>query len=138
ANSPAWQSEQKAEVGEACAIYPSHNLHMLLYAASMDGQGAIAMQAAKDFDKMEGDHVYPILTSIRFGRFDEVLEMTKRPEERNAAAVWDFGQGYARLRKGDKDAARTSLNRLLDAAAKASGTFRFNSARNVLGTLSGI
>ncbi|HMJ60564.1 MAG TPA: hypothetical protein VK493_02335 [Bryobacteraceae bacterium] len=138
ANIQAWHSDQKAAIGEAFAIYPSHNLHMLLFAASMDGQGAIAIQAARDYDKMEGDHVYPILTWIRFGRFDEVLELTKPPEERNAAAVWNFGQGYARLRKGDKDAARVSLKRLLDAAATASGTFRFNSARNVLGTLSGI
>ena len=107
ANIQAWHSDQKAAVGEAFAIYPSHNLHMLLYAASMDGQGAIAMQAARDYDKMDGDHVYPILTLIRFGRFDEVLEITKPPDERNAAAVWNFGQGYARLRKGDKDAART-------------------------------
>jgi len=112
ANIQAWHSDQKAAIGEAFAIYPSHNLHMLLFAASMDGQGAVAMQAARDYDKMEGDHVYPILTLIRFGRFDEVLEMTKRPEERNAAAVWDFGQGYARLRKGDKDAARQLLDAL--------------------------
>jgi len=115
ANIQAWHSDQKAAIGEAFAIYPSHNLHMLLFAASMDGQGAIAMQAARDYDKMERDHVYPIL-----------------------ALIWNFGQGYARLRKGDKDAARASLKRLLDAAATASGTFRFNSARNVLGALSGI
>jgi tetratricopeptide (TPR) repeat protein len=138
ANIQAWHSDQKAAIGEAFAIYPSHNLHMLLYAASMDGQGAIAMQAAKDYDKMEGDHIYPILTLIRFGRFDEVLEITKPAAERDAAAVWEFGQGYARLRKGDTAAARAHLNRLLDAAATASGMFRFNSARNVLGTLGGI
>ncbi len=56
---------------------------MLLYAASMDGQGAIAMQAARDYDKMERDSVYPILTLIRFGRFDEILEMKNRPEQRD-------------------------------------------------------
>jgi tetratricopeptide (TPR) repeat protein len=138
ANIQAWHSDQKAAIGEAFAIYPSHNLHMLLYAASMDGQGAIAMQAAKDYDKIAGDHIYPILTLIRFGRFDEILEMTKPADNRNGAAVWEFGQGYARLRKGDKDAARSHLNRLLDAAATTSETFRFNSARDALGTLGGI
>ncbi len=49
ANIQAWHSDQKAEIGEGIAIYPSHNLHMLLFAASMDGQGAIAIQAARDY-----------------------------------------------------------------------------------------
>ena len=138
ANLQAWHSDQKAAIGEGFAIYPSHNLHMLLFAASMDGQGAIAMQAARDYDKMVGDHLYPILTLVRFGRFDEILEIPKPAKDANAAAVWDFGQGYARLRKGEKDFARAHLNRLTDAASKASGTFRFNPASDVLGTLSGI
>jgi tetratricopeptide (TPR) repeat protein len=138
ANIQAWHSDQKAAIGEGFAIYPSHNLHMLLYAASMDGQGAIAMQAARDYDKMAGDHIYPILTLIRFGRFDEVLEIPEPTKERTAAGVWEFGQGYARLRKGDKDAARAHLHRLLDAAATATEMIRFNSARNALGTLGGI
>ena len=48
ANLQAWHSDQKADYGEGFAIYPDHNLHMLLYAAAMDGQGAIAIQAGKD------------------------------------------------------------------------------------------
>ena len=138
ANLEAWHSDQKAVIGEGFAIYPAHNLQMLLFAASMDGQGAIAIQAAKDYDKTARDHIYPILTLIRFGRFDEVLEMTNRPNQHDAAAVWDFGQGYARLRKGDKAGARVDLNHLLEAAATTSGMFRFIPARNVLGSLGGI
>ena len=138
ANIQAWHSDQKAAIGEGFAIYPTHNLHMLLFAASMDGQGAIAIQAAKDYDKMAGDHIYPILTLIRFGRFDEVLEIARPGKERNAAAVWDFGQGYARLRRGEKDAARMHLKQLLKAADTRTGQFRFNSASNVLGILGGI
>ena len=49
ANLEAWHSDLKADAGEGFAIYPDHNLHMLLYAASMDGQGAIATQAGKDY-----------------------------------------------------------------------------------------
>ena len=49
ANLDAWHSDLKAAVGEGFAIYPEHNLHMLLYAASYDGQGAIAMRAGKDY-----------------------------------------------------------------------------------------
>jgi hypothetical protein len=40
ANIEAYHSDLKAKVGEGFAIYPDHNLHMLLFAASMDGQGA--------------------------------------------------------------------------------------------------
>ena len=68
---------------------------MLLYAASMDGQGAIATQAGRDYAKRTKDTMYQVLTLLRFGRFDEVLEVTKRPERDVPAAVWDFAQGYA-------------------------------------------
>ena len=54
ANLDAWHSDLKAAVGEGFAIYPEHNLHMLLYAASYDGQGAIAMRAGKDYAKLTG------------------------------------------------------------------------------------
>ena len=80
ANIEAWHSDLKADIGEGFAIYPDHNLHMLLYAASMDGQGAIATQAGKDYTKRTGDSMYQVLTLVRFGRFDEVVGVTKRPE----------------------------------------------------------
>ena len=110
---------------------------MLLFTASMDGQGAIAMQAARDYDKFDRDHIYPLLTFIRFGRFDEILEISK-PASQPAAAVWEFGQGYARLRKGEKEVVHAHLKRLAEAAANPSGMFRINSAANVLGILTGI
>ena len=62
ANLEAWHSDQKADIGEGFAIYPDHNLHMLLYAASMDGQGAIAIQAGKDYAKRTNDTMYQVLT----------------------------------------------------------------------------
>ena len=77
ANLEAWHSDQKAAIGQGFAIYPEHNLHMLLYAASYDGQGAIAMRAGKDYTKLTGESFYEVLTLIRFGRFDEVLEVTQ-------------------------------------------------------------
>ena len=57
ANLEAWHSDLKAAIGEGFAIYPEHNLHMLLYAASMDGQGAIAMQAGEGLRQADGRHV---------------------------------------------------------------------------------
>lgn len=138
ANLDAWHSDLKAEVGEGVAIYPSHNLHMLLFAASMDGQGAIAIQAAKDYAKLTGDSVFHVLTLIRFGRFDEVLEVTERPGQEGAGGLWDFAQGYAHLRNGDADFARVYLDRVLKLAEETDARFRFDSAELLLKTVGGI
>ena len=109
ANLDAWHSDQKADAGEGFAIYPDHNLHMLLYAASMDGQGAVATQAGRDYSKRTNDTMYQVLTLIRFGRFDEVVEVTKRPEREVPAAAFDFSQGYAKLKLGEPEFAKAYL-----------------------------
>jgi hypothetical protein len=138
ANLEAWHSDQKADIGEGFAIYPDHNLHMLLYAASMDGQGAIAMQAGKDYARRTNDTMYQVLTLVRFGRFDEVLEVTKRPEREIPAAVFDFAQGYAYLRKGQADFAKVYLARVQKAADTAKAEFRSHPAKHFLGVLVGV
>ena len=138
ANLEAWHSDLKADAGEGFAIYPDHNLHMLLYAASMDGQGAIAMQAGKDYTKRTSDPMYEVLTLIRFGRFDEVLDVTKRPEREIPAAAWDFAQGYAHLRKGEADFARVYLARVQKTAETSKLEFRNHPAKRLLGILAGI
>jgi len=138
ANLEAWHSDLKAAIGEGFAIYPAHNLHMLLYAASMDGQGAIAMQAGKDYTKLTGETYYQVLTMIRFGRFDEVLEVKNRPTPVILGGFWDFAQGYAELRTGNADFARVYLDRVKKAADTSKDVFREHTARNLLGTVAGI
>lgn len=137
-NLEAWHSDLKADIGEGFAIYPDHNLHMLLYAASMDGQGAIAIQAGKDYAKRTDDSMYHALTLVRFGRFDEVLEVTKRPERDIPAALWDFSQGYAHLRQGDTDFARLYLGRVQKVAETSKAEFRLHPAKALLGVAAGI
>jgi tetratricopeptide (TPR) repeat protein len=138
ANLQAWHSDQKASIGEGIAIYPAHDLHMLVFAACMDGQGAIAIQAAKDYAKLTKSSMYQVLSLIRFGRFDEVLELKTRPDEVIDAAVWDFGQGYAKLHSKDKAAADEYLKRLRETALTSNAVFRFHPAHNLLGTLAWI
>jgi tetratricopeptide (TPR) repeat protein len=138
ANIEAWHSDLKAKVGEGFAIYPQHNLHMLLYAASMDGQGAVAIQAAKDYAKLTGDTFHHVLTLVRFGRFDEVLEVKNRPQDEVLGGLWDFAQGYAQLRQGSPDFARVYLARVKKTAETSKGTFRMHTAKNLLGTVAGI
>jgi tetratricopeptide (TPR) repeat protein len=138
ANLDAWHSDLKAAVGEGFAIYPEHNLHMLLYAASMDGQGAIAMRAGKDYAKLTGDTSFQVLTLVRFGRFDEVLEVTNRPKGEIQGGLWDFAQGYAHLRQGETDFAKVYLGRVKHTAETSKAMVRVHTARNLLGIVAGI
>ncbi len=137
ANLDAWHSDLKAATGEGISVYPAHNLHMLLYAASYDGQGAIAMRAAKDYAKLK-DTSYQVLTLLRFGRFDEILEVTHRPENEISGAMWDFAHGYAHLRQAEADFAAVYLARLKKSADTSTAMFRTHTAKTLLGTLAAI
>jgi tetratricopeptide (TPR) repeat protein len=138
ANLEAWHSDLKAAIGEGFAIYPEHNLHMLLFAAAYDGQGAIAMRAGKDYAKLTGDTFYEVLTLLRFGRFDEVLEVTRRPTADIQGGLWDFAQGYARLKRGEPDFAALYLARVKKAAETSTAMFRVYSAKSVLSLVAAI
>ena len=140
-NLAAWHSDLRAEEGTAWAIYPSHNLHMLLFAASMDGQGAIAIQAAKDYGKIVASgNFYEAMTMLRFGRFDEILELEDPPDGGIQRGFWDFSRGYAYLRADEAGRASTYLERVRRAAEKTpdSETFRGHSATDLLGVVAGI
>ena len=138
ANLEAWHSDQKAAIGQGFAIYPEHNLHMLLYAASYDGQGAIAMRAGKDYTKLTGESFYEVLTLIRFGRFDEVLQVTSRPTPEIQGGLWDFAQGYAHLKQGHADFASLYLGRVRKAADSSTAMFRVHPAKDLLSIVAGI
>jgi tetratricopeptide (TPR) repeat protein len=141
ANLDAWHSDLKAPAGEGIAIYPSHNLQMLVYAAAMDGQGAISMRAGKDYAKLTRDTTFQLLTLIRFGRFDEVTEVTTRPEDDIPAGAWEFAHGYAKLRIGQPEGARGHLAGLKRIAELSSAATYYGSrhpAKQLLGVLAGI
>ena len=134
ANTQAWHTDQKAAVGQGVAIYPPHNLHMLLFSASMDGQGAVATQAGKDYRKVTGNPIYEVLTLIRFGRFDEVLENDNRPGDEVDRALWDFANGYANLRQGDVRRAKRKQREVMKVAETTDKKFRFHPAGLIIGT----
>jgi len=133
----AWQTDQKAVRGEAILTYPSHDLQMLVYAASYDGQSAPAISAARGIAKLTGDPMYLALALVRFGKFDEVAAMGDRPAAEIPGGMWDFAHGYAALRTGDLTGARGHLDRLSRAAATPA-TFKFHPAKTLLGTLAAI
>jgi len=134
-NTQAVHSDLKAAKNLGFSYGPTHNLHMLLFAASFDGQGAVANQAGKDYRKASGNAMYEVLTLIRFGRFDEVLENRRRPKDEVAGALWDFARGYASLKEGDMKAAVRLRDKVLTFAATTDAKFRFHPAGQVVGTV---
>jgi tetratricopeptide (TPR) repeat protein len=104
----------------------------------MDGQGALAMQAGKDYAKLTGDASFQAMTLTRFGRFDEVLAVTARPKGEIQGGLWDFTQGYANLRQGHVDFAKVYLARVIKTADTSKAVLRVATAKNLLGTVAAI
>jgi len=139
-NIQAFHSDQAAAYGEGFAIYPGHNLHMLLFAASMGGQGAVAIQAGRDYAKSTGGAMYyEVLTKLRFGRFEEILEMENDADNPIFRGFGDFGQGYAHLRLGQVSVARGYLDAVQTTAREEDeASFRGHSAADLLGVVGAI
>jgi len=141
ANTDTWHSDLKAEYGEGFAIYPSHNLHMLLFAASNAGQGAAAIQAGRDYsDVTDGGSFYEALTLFRFGRFEELLEFDDPPDGSIFRGLYDFAKGYAHLRTGDEGTARFFLHEVETAIKETpeNQNFRGHTAAQLLGVVGAI
>lgn len=132
ANTKAWHSDLMAKENKGFSYAANHNLHMLLFAASMDGQGAVATQAGKDYAKLGGNTMYQALTLLRFGRFDEIPDVP-RPSGEIPGGYWDFAQGYAALRNGDVAEAKRYLAKVQDLADNSTARFRFHSADQLMG-----
>jgi tetratricopeptide (TPR) repeat protein len=140
ANVMAWHSDQRAAIGEGFSIYPTHNLHMLLFAASMDGQGALAIQAGHDYAKITGGQSFlQALAMVRFGRWNEILRLPDSAGNAVARGLGAFARGYAHLRLGNADSAAWWAARV-DSLARNSPTarFRFHPAERLLGVTRGI
>jgi tetratricopeptide (TPR) repeat protein len=135
----AWQSDQKAAAGgDAFITYPAHDLQMLVFAASMDGQGSVAIQAGSGLARLTRDPMYRGLALVRFGRFAEIPAIGARPSGDLASGMWDFVQGYAQLRKGDVTAARASLDRLVATAGTSKALFKIHPVAVLLHVVGGI
>jgi tetratricopeptide (TPR) repeat protein len=134
----AWQSDQNAAKGLGFMTYPAHDLHMLAFAAAMDGQRSVALQAARGFARLTSDPMLLSLILVRFGEFDAVNTIGERPAGDIAAGVWDFARGYAALRRGDRSTAIAALDRLKQTARTSKAAFKIHPAKTLLGTLAAI
>jgi tetratricopeptide (TPR) repeat protein len=113
--------------------YVPHNHHFLWWAASMEGAGAKALAAAEltrkradypdliknpGFEFLQDFQATPIKAQVQFGRWDALLAMPRPDADlRYLSAVWEFGQGMARARKGALPQAQAHLDALARAAA---------------------
>ena len=116
ANIKAWHSDQRAAWEEGVSYAATHNLHMLFFAGSMSGQGGVSLRAAKAYaDQVPGGIYFEALVMLRFGWFDEILELDEVPEDAIPRGLYEFARGYAHLKTGEADLARVYLDRVMEA-----------------------
>lgn len=113
ANAMAWRSDDLTAFGQGVSYAGTHNLHMLFYAGSMDGQGQVAAAAAEEYaNQVNGGVFYHSLVLFRFGEFQKILGLTEMPEQPIQQGLWEFARGYAHLRTGSADSAAVYLARV--------------------------
>jgi hypothetical protein len=130
-------------------IYMAHNLHMLAYAAMMQGESKKATQAIQDMlggipeefikqsaPMIDGFFAMPYELHMRFGRWDAMLA---EPKPRDCfpitTALWHYARGVSLAAKNDVAAAK-SEQQAFTAAVKAvpkNATFSKNPAADILG-----
>ena len=123
--------------GNTQGVYPlgyvPHNHHFLWFAASMEGNAAIAQSAARttaertnlqELMRKEGyaglQHYWmtPWFERVRFGRWDEIASAPNpAPDLPYVTAIWHYAQGMAAVRQKRFDDARKHLDALRPLAA---------------------
>ncbi|NJN41240.1 MAG: hypothetical protein HC811_02340 [Flammeovirgaceae bacterium] len=132
------------------AYYP-HNYHFLWACAMLSGKNELSISAANKLadvidislmgspDLATLQHYYssPLYSMIRFGQWKDLLKIP-RPEDSlyYAAGIWQFGQGLAQLRTGDRTKAMNHLleleKQLMNPTLNELKIWGFNSFGNIL------
>jgi tetratricopeptide (TPR) repeat protein len=121
-------AEQKPE-GMYPLMYYNHNVQFIWFGAMMEGRSAEALAAARkivgnipaeviaQMPMLELAPPLPILTLVRFGRWDEALaEPAPAATARFASGLRHYARGVALAAKGDLPAAETALDSVRRAA----------------------
>ncbi|MFN7120288.1 MAG: tetratricopeptide repeat protein, partial [Saprospiraceae bacterium] len=116
------------------ALHP-HNWHFLVATATFEGNGELAMQAAKEVANRSSrkvmlepgwgtlQHYYttPYYVAVKFGKWDEILQMRNfDPTLKYPDAIRRYARGMAYLGKNDLTQAKQELAQLKDYAADES------------------
>ena len=134
-NAMAWRSDERTAYGEGVSYGATHNLHMLFFAGSMDGQGQVSRAAAEEYARqVSGGQFYQSMVLLRFGEFRRILALTEAPERPLRRGLWEFSRGYAHLRAGSADSAAVYLEAVDEKAATLPDDVRErnNSGRDLL------
>jgi tetratricopeptide (TPR) repeat protein len=112
--------------------YMPHNRHFLWAAATLSGQSALALEAARemaerqDLDAMRETGVgalqhfwiTPLYALVRFGQWQEILNRIEPPEDLvYPRGVWHYARGMALTRLDRLDEAAIELERLTEIAS---------------------
>jgi tetratricopeptide (TPR) repeat protein len=123
--------------GNVQGVYPlgyvPHNHHFLWFAASMEGNGRLAAEAARHtaerthlpelmrrpgFAGLQHYWMTPWFDRVRFGRWDEIAgEANPAPDLPYVTAIWNYAQGVAAVRQSRLDDADRHLAALRPLAA---------------------
>jgi tetratricopeptide (TPR) repeat protein len=135
----------------AVAYHP-HNFHFLSFAASMSGQSQVALEAARTvaeivdpdmlrepgFGALQHYLATPMRVMVRFGRWDEILEEERPPEDLlYPVGTWRYARAMAYARTGRIEEAERELAELrdiqADPAVAETSVWGLNSADALLG-----
>lgn len=123
--------------GNTGGVYPlgyvPHNHHFLWFAASMEGNGALAREAAlhtaertadaklmrsAGFEALQHYWMTPWFDDVRFGRWDEIASKPNpAPDLPYVGVIWHYAEGMAAARQGRKQDAVQHLEALRPLAA---------------------
>lgn len=118
--------------GNTQGVYPlgyvPHNHHFLWFASSMEGNGALAREAAaktaertdlpelmreEGFAGLQHYWMTPWFDRVRFGRWDEIAAAANpAPDLPYVTAIWHYAQGMAAVRQSRMDDAQRHLDAL--------------------------
>ena len=130
------------------ALYYPHNIHLLWASATMQGQSALSLDSARrvvanvrieqveQFPTIQFFRTVPMLSLVRFARWEEILEEPKPYEPfAFARAIWHYGRGVAHAALGDAGAARVELAAIEGLESEVDEIFMGNvyPARDLLG-----
>ena len=104
------------------ALYYPHNIHFLWSASTMQGQSALSIESArrvvenvrveqvKAFPTIEFFRTVPLLSLVRFAKWDDILAEPQPQEEfMFARSVWHYARGVAFAAKGLPEKAKAEL-----------------------------
>lgn len=105
------------------ALYYPHNIHFLWAASTMEGRSELSIQSAhrvadnvsleqiKQFPTVEFFKTIPLLSYVRFGKWDEILAYQEPAAELAfSRGIWHYARGVALTQTGRLSAARQELD----------------------------